>query len=233
MKDLNQLILCCAIVGIGIIRVPAFASSKKPPTNLKATCSQLATPLTQTSHSGGHNHSGLNFSIKLNAALAGHPSSTELHPDGWVPEVLATVESALESLPNKKRKAFVKKLKTLRQLDLEEFHFESAEQKTILRHFYEARFKMQEIQQFLQAREPQKDSAYLSEIFEAVLSLYTSHLNLFLTDRHHDELDLARYQEILRQLKAFDLHDNPTFGLYRIQRAIKGRYSLTEFIKCI
>ncbi len=77
---------------------------------------------------------------------------------------------------------------------------------------------------------PQADAIYFRQITQAVLALFGKHFPSVLKN-HSYQVDWPRINLIVKNIADFDIH-NPRFSLYKIKRAIEGRYSLKEFILC-
>lgn len=77
---------------------------------------------------------------------------------------------------------------------------------------------------------PLKDAIYFRQITQAVLVLFSKHFPSALKNHPH-QVDWPRINLIVKNIAEFDTQ-NPRFSLYKIKRAIEGRYSLKEFISC-
>lgn len=89
--------------------------------------------------------------------------------------------------------------------------------------------KIPEIMEFVRTVDP-TEGPYFGQIAQAVLAVFSKHIPTILKeDASHT--DWSRMNNILRTIAAFD-GQRPQFSLYKIKRAIEGRYSLKEFILC-
>ncbi len=89
--------------------------------------------------------------------------------------------------------------------------------------------KIPEMMEFVQNVHPTK-APYFGRITEAVLAMFSKHIPTMLKE-DANQIDLPRINLILKSIAAFDAN-RPEFSLYKIKRAIEGRYSLREFILC-
>ena len=89
--------------------------------------------------------------------------------------------------------------------------------------------KIPEIMEFVQTVDPTK-GPYFGQIAQAVLAVFSKHIPTILKE-DASQTDWSRMNNILRTIAAFD-RQRPQFSLYKIKRAIEGRYSLKEFILC-
>ena len=73
---------------------------------------------------------------------------------------------------------------------------------------------------------------YFQKIVQSVFATFGKHIPKALNEEgHHSEMDWARINFILKSIAKFD-KNRPEFSLYKIKRAIEGRYSLREYILC-
>lgn len=89
--------------------------------------------------------------------------------------------------------------------------------------------KVPEIMEFVQGLQP-GEALYFKKIAQAVLAIFSKHIPVMLKE-DISQADWPRMNLILKNVVAFDMQ-NPRFSLYKIKRAIEGRYSLKEFILC-
>ena len=78
-----------------------------------------------------------------------------------------------------------------------------------------------------------KDKApYVQKIVQSVFTTFGKHIPKALTEgKIYEEIDWPRINLILQSIAEFD-RNKPEFSLYKIKRAIEGRYSLREYILC-
>ena len=89
--------------------------------------------------------------------------------------------------------------------------------------------KIPEIMDFVQGLHP-VEALYFKKIMQAVLAVFSKHIPTILKE-DINQIDWLRMNFILKSIVAFDIQ-KPRFSLYKIKRAIEGRYSLKEFILC-
>ena len=89
--------------------------------------------------------------------------------------------------------------------------------------------KVPEIIKFVE-QSPVEESAYFRKIGQAVLAVFGKHIPSLLKEKP-EQVDWARINLIVKNIADFNPQD-PRFSLYKIKRAIEGRYSLKEFILC-
>ncbi|MDE0118404.1 MAG: hypothetical protein OXM55_00150 [Bdellovibrionales bacterium] len=78
---------------------------------------------------------------------------------------------------------------------------------------------------------PLEEAPYYRDITKAVLATFSKHLPAALKKHDSNQIDWPRINLILKNIAAFD-KQNPRSSLFKIKRAIEGRYSLREFILC-
>ena len=78
---------------------------------------------------------------------------------------------------------------------------------------------------------PAEEALYYRNITKAVLAVFSKHLPAALKTNDPSQIDWPRINLILKNIAAFD-KQNPRSSLFKIKRAIEGRYSLKEFILC-
>lgn len=71
---------------------------------------------------------------------------------------------------------------------------------------------------------------YFSKIVQAAEAAVDKHQTLFAADKDR-KLDHARHQLILKTIAEVDANRR-AFSAYKIKRAIEGRYSIDEYIRC-
>jgi hypothetical protein len=76
------------------------------------------------------------------------------------------------------------------------------------------------------------DQIYLKSIFATVWASLTIHTHEILTASKSKKTDFPRYFKILKSIIEFD-ENTPIFSLYKIKRAIEGRFSIQEYIDCL
>ncbi|MBK8203986.1 MAG: hypothetical protein IPK68_17295 [Bdellovibrionales bacterium] len=76
------------------------------------------------------------------------------------------------------------------------------------------------------------DQVYLKRIFATVWASLTVHTHEILTASKSKKTDFPRYFKILKSIIEFD-ENTPVFSLYKIKRAIEGRFSIQEYIDCL
>lgn len=90
-------------------------------------------------------------------------------------------------------------------------------------------YRTSEIMEFIKQSSPE-EALYFSKITQAIFSIFSKHLPVVLKQDLH-QVDWPRMNLILQTVANFD-SQNPRFSLYKVKRAIEGRYSLKEFILC-
>jgi hypothetical protein len=75
------------------------------------------------------------------------------------------------------------------------------------------------------------ERGYFHPIVKAAVSALTKHQKIFDSERDLKSLDVARHLAILRAIGNFTT-TQARFSLYKINRAIEGRYSLREYADC-
>ncbi len=90
--------------------------------------------------------------------------------------------------------------------------------------------KIPEIIEFTEQVSPE-EALYYRNITKAVLAVFSKHLPAALKTNDPSQIDWPRIHVILKNIAAFD-KQNPRSSLFKIKRAIEGRYSLKEFILC-
>lgn len=75
------------------------------------------------------------------------------------------------------------------------------------------------------------DQSYFAPIVKAAVAAMTKHQLDFVSEHHLKSLDVPRHLAILRAIGEFSPAE-PRFSLYKIKRAIEGRYSLREYTGC-
>lgn len=198
------------------------------------SCEQLVLPLGLVERDSEKTKTEQGFA-KTNSVGGQHSSASSILVDAteWRDRIANVLELSTSNFSRQQQRKLNRKIKALRRLNLTQFHFDSAEQKTLVFKFIDSFKSFEQIRQFIEAQNASPKKIYYLSIFEAIISLYTSHLTLFLTDRQHNKLDLARYREILERVRNFDQEPNSEFSLYQIKRAIEGRFALQEFVDCI
>ena len=100
-------------------------------------------------------------------------------------------------------------------------------------HLNSALAKLPEIINFMKET-PQNSSKdmnkYTNLIFQSVLVTFSKHVPAYLDTQFSDK-DWGRINLILRLISQFD-PSKGHFSLYKIKRAIEGRYSIREYILC-
>lgn len=91
--------------------------------------------------------------------------------------------------------------------------------------------RLEEIRQAVQAI-PETERTYFLQILKAVDAAVGKHQGVYLNERRIGKLDIPRHLLILKTIADFEA-SKPRFSLYKIKRAIEGRYSLQEYIDCI
>lgn len=76
------------------------------------------------------------------------------------------------------------------------------------------------------------DQVYLKSIFATVWASLTVHTHEILAASKSKKIDFPRYFKILKSISEFD-ENTPVFSLYKIKRAIEGRFSIQEYIDCL
>lgn len=76
------------------------------------------------------------------------------------------------------------------------------------------------------------DQVYLERIFVAVWASLTVHTHEILKASKPKKTDFPRYFKILKSIAEFD-EKTPIYSLYKIKRAIEGRFSFQEYIDCL
>lgn len=76
------------------------------------------------------------------------------------------------------------------------------------------------------------DQVYLKSIFATVWASLTVHTHEILTASKSKKTDFPRYFKILKSIIEFD-ENTPVFSLYKIKRAIEGKFSIQEYIDCL
>ena len=89
--------------------------------------------------------------------------------------------------------------------------------------------KIPEIMEFITEASP-TEARYFGQIAQATLAVFSKHIPTILRE-DVNQTDWPRINHILRNVAAFN-KQRPEFSLYKIKRAIEGRYSLKEFILC-
>lgn len=69
------------------------------------------------------------------------------------------------------------------------------------------------------------------QLYAAAQAAVGKHHDIYTRARSVQNLDIGRHMEILRNIAEFNL-GRPLFSLYKIKRAIEGRYSLKDYIEC-
>ena len=90
-------------------------------------------------------------------------------------------------------------------------------------------YRTAEIMEFLKQSSPE-EALYFSKVTQAIFSIFSKHLPVVLK-QDLQQVDWPRINLILQAVANFD-SQNPRFSLYKVKRAIEGRYSLREFILC-
>ena len=80
-----------------------------------------------------------------------------------------------------------------------------------------------------------KSSGYESldtkTVIQLILSTFAHHTRAYLTHSRADHLDWPRINLILNSISEFK-NKPSVFSLYKIKRAVAGKYSLNEYINC-
>ena len=80
-------------------------------------------------------------------------------------------------------------------------------------------------------RASEYESLDANTIVKLALSTFSQHIMAYLTHPKAERLDWPRMNLILKSIS--DFKDKPgVFSLYKIKRAIQGKYSLNEYINC-
>lgn len=108
---------------------------------------------------------------------------------------------------------------------------ETAYSTPLAKRYAEASAKVSAIQSALENSIPSAERAYFEPIVQAVSSALTKHHPNFAAQKSFKGLDLPRHMAILNAIADFD-PSVAKFSLYKIKRAIEGRYSLAEYIDC-
>ena len=74
------------------------------------------------------------------------------------------------------------------------------------------------------------ESLDTQNIIKLVLSTFSQHTLTYLT-HSKDKLDWSRFQVIIKSISDFN-NEPSVFTLYKIQRAVKEKYSIKEYINC-
>ena len=77
---------------------------------------------------------------------------------------------------------------------------------------------------------PAEEALLFRQTAKAVLALFSKHIPILIKE-DPTLMDWPRINLIAKQIVDFD-PKSPQFSLYKIKRAIQGRYSLKEFILC-
>lgn len=154
------------------------------------------------------------------------PSPTSLT---WLHALQVEWGQAQALLPTKERRHYQKIWKQWEQLNPEQ-NFSS------LQIHFLALFRQQleilpKIREFILAQDEPAKQRYFKKIYAAIWSLMTHHLDIFIKGSQVQSLDLGRYEQILTALSVYD-SSNVAFSLYKVKRAIEGRFSLKEFTLC-
>jgi hypothetical protein len=75
------------------------------------------------------------------------------------------------------------------------------------------------------------ERSYFQPIEAAARAALTKHQLVFVKERDLRHLDLPRHLAILRAIAAFHPSE-ARFSLYKIKRAVEGRYSVREYVDC-
>jgi hypothetical protein len=75
-----------------------------------------------------------------------------------------------------------------------------------------------------------KKSRYFKQAYEAIWATLSVHSHEIM-DARSKTVDYRRYFQILRTISEFDA-GRPKFSFYKVRRAIEGRFSLAEFVRC-
>ena len=129
----------------------------------------------------------------------------------------------------KKRKEFEKGMKEMVEF-LESPSIQNGQLKNLRVSLEDIVGKISEIMEFTKNLPKEEESVYFVKITQAVLAALNKHLPMIIK-ADANQVDWPRVNLILKQIAAFDMK-SPRFSMYKIKRAIEGRYSLKEFILC-
>lgn len=72
---------------------------------------------------------------------------------------------------------------------------------------------------------------YNVDVYQAAMSLFVKHLNIYIHERSHDDFNHGRINLLLKELLSFK-NNSVNTGFYRFKRAVEGEFSLQDFINC-
>ena len=136
----------------------------------------------------------------------------------------------LKWFKRKQAKEFEKGLKELVEfLEHSHSHTSADPLKNLSVPLEELTHKVPEIINFTRQQTSPAKALYFRQVTQAVLAFFAKHLPAVLNNS--SQADWQRINLIAKNISDFDTQ-NPRFSLYKIKRAIEGRYSLKEFILC-
>ena len=90
--------------------------------------------------------------------------------------------------------------------------------------------RLPDINSFIEANLSPTERVYFAKIGQAARAAVGKHHSEALKGEPSKK-DLPRHATILKAIAEFN-PQNPKFSLYKIKRAIEGRYSLNEYVNC-
>lgn len=151
--------------------------------------------------------------------------------EAWLAEFKSHWDSQSVTFSRRQKKTWSEALEHLLS-DLKEVSaMSSSKDKTLKLHLEKAVAKLPEIQLAFQSLEQaDRKAKYFKQAYEVIWATLSVHSHEIM-DAKTKTMDYRRFFTILRAIEDFD-SEKAEFSFYKIRRAVEGRFSVSEFVRC-